>query len=376
MTTQGNHDDNDDILESNVSTLLETGGDAPRMTDIARARIRGKLIEDFGAKGGAATGARKRSPALAIGAGLAAVARRRSWRPSSGAAAAVATRARAATARSRSPTARPRSRRPARRSPSSARATCACPARCCSTWRRGKGTFTVDTAVGHVEVLGTRFVVDGEAARTTTAVVRGEVKLVNDRRRARPPRRRAGRRRARQALVRSAAPRLSHLVSWAEQTRRHLETTEPVHHGTLFARDAPAEPAVGARGVPLPIAKLGVDVVVEDQVARVAIDQTFHNDAPQDLEGMYRFAIPPDAALQRLAMYVDGKLERVGGRRAHAARAGSTRSWCTGASIPRCSSGRARASSSCACTRCRRSRTSGWCSRTRRACRSCTTTGR
>ena len=59
---------------------------------------------------------------------------------------------------------------------------------------------------------------------------------------------------------------------------------------------------------PLPIKKLGVDIVVENQVARVALDQTFHNDADQTLEGVYRFAIPPDAALQRLAMYVDGKL--------------------------------------------------------------------
>ncbi|HEY0191567.1 MAG TPA: VIT domain-containing protein, partial [Kofleriaceae bacterium] len=68
----------------------------------------------------------------------------------------------------------------------------------------------------------------------------------------------------------------------------------------------------GGEEYPLPIARLGVDVVVEDQVARVALDQTFHNDQPQTLEGMYRFAIPPDAALQRLAMYVDGRLVESG----------------------------------------------------------------
>ncbi len=58
----------------------------------------------------------------------------------------------------------------------------------------------------------------------------------------------------------------------------------------------------------VPIKQLTVDVVVEDRVARVAIDQTFHNPQPRVLEGVYKFAIPPDAALQRLAMYVDGKL--------------------------------------------------------------------
>src|SRR5205814_6600128 len=36
----------------------------------------------------------------------------------------------------------------------------------------GKGTFVVDTDRGHVEVLGTRFLVDGEPDHTTTAVVR------------------------------------------------------------------------------------------------------------------------------------------------------------------------------------------------------------
>ncbi|MEO8701270.1 MAG: VIT domain-containing protein, partial [Kofleriaceae bacterium] len=49
-------------------------------------------------------------------------------------------------------------------------------------------------------------------------------------------------------------------------------------------------------------------IVVEDQVARVAIDQTFHNPAAQVMEGQYKFAIPPDASLQRLAMYVNGVL--------------------------------------------------------------------
>ena len=59
----------------------------------------------------------------------------------------------------------------------------------------------------------------------------------------------------------------------------------------------------------------------QQQVARVAIDQTFHNPAPRVMEGMFRFAIPGDASLQRLAMYVEGRLtesavvERMAARR-------------------------------------------------------------
>src|SRR5213076_178326 len=82
--------------------------------------------------------------------------------------------------------------------------------------------------------------------------------------------------------TRGPAPRLSHLVSWAEQARKKDEhAIAPVRNGTLFAHD-PNNPWVPE--TPLPIAKLGVDIVVEDQVARVAIDQTFHNPQPRVLE--------------------------------------------------------------------------------------------
>ena len=147
-------------------------------------------------------------------------------------------------------------------------------------------------------------------ARTTTAVVRGQVKLATSHgdvllhageqgvaEPGRPP-------------SRGPAPRLSHLVSWAAQARKRDEhDASPLRNGTLFARD-PGVRGDGQTGpeYPLPMTQLGVDIVVEDQVARVALDQTFHNAQDQVLEGVYRFAIPPDAALQRLAMYVDGKL--------------------------------------------------------------------
>ncbi|MBA3392594.1 MAG: VWA domain-containing protein, partial [Deltaproteobacteria bacterium] len=118
---------------------------------------------------------------------------------------------------------------------------------------------------------------------------------------------------------RGPAPRLSHLVSWAAAARKRDEhAVKPLRNGTLYARE-PNSPHVPESR--LPITKLAVDVVVEDQVARVAIDQSFHNPSTMMMEGMYRFAIPPDASLQRLAMYVNGQLmesgvvERMQGRR-------------------------------------------------------------
>ena len=303
--------DDNKMLERNVSTLLEAGGEAPRITDGARSRIRGHLMEKHAVE---PTKSRTRSPIFAIGLGLAATA----------AGALVVTKLAGKTAD------------PTIETDGSTDG---------ATWiarddgkvtklgprklrvegsalidvEPGKGTFTVETAQGTIEVIGTRFVVDATADRTSTAVVRGSVKLASSAgsvvlhageqgisEHSRPP-------------TRGPAPRLSHLVSWAEQARKKIEhTVKPLRNGTLFARE-PNNPWVPE--TPLPIVKLGIDVVVENQVARVAIDQTFHNPNPQVMEGMYRFAIPPDASLQRLAMYVDGKLtesavvERMAARR-------------------------------------------------------------
>jgi hypothetical protein len=59
--------DNHDVLEHNVSTLLETGGERPQISQAARARIRAELVGRYGA-------ARSRSPVVAVGLGLAAMA--------------------------------------------------------------------------------------------------------------------------------------------------------------------------------------------------------------------------------------------------------------------------------------------------------------
>jgi hypothetical protein len=185
----------------------------------------------------------------------------------------------------------------------------------------GNGAFVVETAHGRIEVLGTRFLVDGERDRTTAAVVRGEVKLASDRGEVVLRAGEQGVAEPGRAPVRGPAPRLSHLVSWARVARHRAENAAvPVRRGALIARD-PVMPGLSGAEYALPIVRLALDVVVEDQVARVALDQTFHNAASQTLEGVYRFAVPPDAALQRLAMYVDGKLtesavvERMAARR-------------------------------------------------------------
>jgi hypothetical protein len=294
-----------DVLEKNVETLLESGGERPQLADTSRARIRAELVATHGTP----ARERARSPLVAVGFGLVATAAAvmivgwftRAGDPTTPALVADGTTRDGGATYVTEPGAKVIELGPRHLRVEGAALLDVTP---------GKGPFVVDTAHGRIEVLGTKFLVDGEHDRTTAAVVKGQVRLATSSgdvvlhageqavaEPGRPP-------------VRGPAPRLSHLVSWAQQARRRDEHgVEPLHHGTLFARDpgVRSHPPWGDE-YPLPITKLGLDVVVEDQVARVALDQTFRNNETQDLEGVYRFAIPPDAALQRLAMYVDGKL--------------------------------------------------------------------
>ena len=285
-----------DVLEKNVSSLLETGGDPPRISDAARARIRAELVTKFGAEQHVSL---RRPLGFALIGVVAAAALALVFfhkAPRAPLAAADGTLADGSTY-----VAAP-----------GARVTVVGPRHVRVEGRAvldvvpGKGTFTVDTARGTIEVLGTRFYVDGEAERTVAAVVRGEVKLASDLGQVLLHAGEQGIAQRGRAPVREPAPRLSQLTAWSHE----MHPGAGAHHGTLFARDPGlrSHPPWGHE-FPLPIAKLGVDVVVQDRVARVALDQTFHNPSPEELEGVYRFAIPSDAALQRLAMYVDGKLE-------------------------------------------------------------------
>ncbi|MCX5745093.1 MAG: VIT domain-containing protein, partial [Proteobacteria bacterium] len=305
------------VLEDNVSQLLEGGGAPPRLAADARARMRAALIAKHSADPASAHPQAKRRPLLAVGVGVFAAAAGAlivtrvvggSDDVTTGSALVASDNGKLADGSTWlvEPGAKVTQLGPRHVRVVGAALLDVVP---------GKGPFTVDTAQGTITVLGTRFMVAADERTTTTAVVRGSVKLATAQgdvtlhageqgiaEHAKPP-------------TRGPAPRLSHLVSWAAQARKKAEgqDVEPLHHGSLFAKDpgVRSHPPWGDE-YPLPMKQLKVDVVVDNQVARVALDQTFHNDQDQALEGTYRFAIPPDAALQRLAMYVDGNLMESG----------------------------------------------------------------
>jgi hypothetical protein len=215
-------DENNKILESNVANLLETGGDAPRLSDGGRARIRAQLIEKHG------TSVRSsRSPLIAIGLGLAATA----------VGAMIVTRVVGGGGGEHTLP-----------DPNSADG---------ASWlvdgggkvtkigtrslrvegaalidvEPGKGAFTVETARGTIEVIGTRFLVDAQPDRTTASVIRGVVKLASDAGNVTLHAGEQGIAEVGRPPTRGPAPRLSHLVSWAAQARRKLEhNAKPVRN--------------------------------------------------------------------------------------------------------------------------------------------------
>jgi hypothetical protein len=67
--------------------------------------------------------------------------------------------------------------------------------------------------------------------------------------------------------------------------------------------------ATGDGDQALRLAQQKVTVKIAGDVARTEIEQTFQSDDSRVLEGIFRFPLPADAQLERLALDVDGKLE-------------------------------------------------------------------
>jgi tetratricopeptide (TPR) repeat protein len=115
------------------------------------------------------------------------------------------------------------------------------------------------------------------------------------------------------APTRIVGRRLSFEIDWARELLAPETELEPMRRGNLLAR-VPRWTGQLQRSAewPLPMRELIVDVHVEDGQVRTTIDQTFFNHLQRDLEGVYQFPLPPDAAISRLAMYVDGERVEAG----------------------------------------------------------------
>ncbi len=163
------------------------------------------------------------------------------------------------------------------------------------------------TPSGVVEVIGTKFILtasdDGQAS---VRVTRGAVRVHNAGQSAEVKTGQEG------LMMASVAPQvvpavnLAGSLGWSELEGDVGDDAPIAGLGELRAH-RPGEREEQER--PLHLAHHAVKVRVVGNVARTEIEETFRNDSPEVLEGVYRFPLPPDARIASLSLEVDGQWE-------------------------------------------------------------------
>ncbi len=165
------------------------------------------------------------------------------------------------------------------------------------------------TPTGRVEVLGTKFELSSTERSTSVRVSRGAVSIASTDGTANEVRE------GEEGLLRTgAAPEvapvtdLARTLSWSEigEEVQAEEGDLLPGIGSLRAR-RPGERQDRER--PLTVASQSVRVRIVGNVARTEVEQVFKNDDEHTLEGIYRFPLPPDAQIARLALDVEGRME-------------------------------------------------------------------
>jgi ferric-dicitrate binding protein FerR (iron transport regulator) len=173
-------------------------------------------------------------------------------------------------------------------------------------WIKGATPARFAFGAGEVEVLGTKLMLTANNDRANVEVARGKVRAKATG--GKWTEVRAGEEvaieKGRELVVASSAS-VADSMEWSDRSPEELDAPVLRGVGELKARK-PGQTTEKERAVRL--AKHSVKVRVVDVVARTEIDETFTNDTDEELEGIYRFPLPPGAQIERLALEVDGKL--------------------------------------------------------------------
>jgi hypothetical protein len=166
----------------------------------------------------------------------------------------------------------------------------------------------VKTSNGNVKVLGTKLAVTATADRTNVEVLRGEVEVTAGSESHKVAAGQEGVVGKDGKIDVAPANDLAQRAAFGEQLlSAHNEDAEAPASGLGELRaKRPGRTDEKDRAVRLQ--KHAVKVRIAGNVARTEIDETFANDTDDELEGIYRFPLPPGAQIERLALEVDGKL--------------------------------------------------------------------
>ena len=163
------------------------------------------------------------------------------------------------------------------------------------------------TPRGRVEVLGTRFALTATDDSTSVRVTRGLVRLHGDKSSIDVRPGEEGEIGAGVAPSVAPAIDLASTVAWSELGGNDPDAeTAPAGIGELRAY-RPGEKR--DKDWLLSLARHKVTVRIVGTVARTEIEETFRNDSKVTLEGVYKFPLPADARIDRLALDVDGGFE-------------------------------------------------------------------
>jgi len=163
---------------------------------------------------------------------------------------------------------------------------------------------------GHVDVLGTKFSLRSDDESAAVHVARGQVRLsdgsghdtlvvAGEEGRVYPG----------SPPVTSAGAELGEALGWSEAVQAEPDSepeARPRALGELTAKK-PGEKSERSGAVRLD--SHAVRVKIAGSVARTEVEEVFTNQTDDMLEGIFRFPLPPDAKIERLALEVDGKLE-------------------------------------------------------------------
>ncbi len=160
---------------------------------------------------------------------------------------------------------------------------------------------------GEVKVIGTKVALTVAARRSSVEVVRGEVD-VTSKAGSSTARVRAG---EEATLADQGEPvvasktTMSDMLAWSSESADDVDAPALRGVGELRAKKlGQQQERVGA----VRLTKHNVKVRISDIVARTEVDETFTNTTDEELEGIFRFPLPPGAQIESLSLEVDGKL--------------------------------------------------------------------
>ncbi len=159
---------------------------------------------------------------------------------------------------------------------------------------------------GDVEVIGTKLSISASEDRASVEVARGTVRVRPDG--GKWTEVRAGEEatllRGQETVVASSTS-LADVMEWSDRKAEDVDSPVLRGLGELRARK-PGQTKEKDHAVRL--AKHAVKVRIVDVVARTEVDETFANDTDEELEGIFRFPLPPGAQIEKLSLEVDGKM--------------------------------------------------------------------